>query len=107
MAKKVEITLTHAQADATIAALQSIAKQTNTIAALIDIVEVAEGDQFDSKKVALAFPASKAAALAKALAAVPKQTKTVEKLGSIVTAAIAAYDDVLAAASVPDDSPVV
>jgi hypothetical protein len=99
MAKKVEITLTHAQADATIAALQSIAKQTNTIAALIDIVKVAEGDQFDSKKVALAFPASKAAALAKALGTVPRQNKTVEKLAGIAAAAIAAYDD---AATVPE-----
>lgn len=99
MAKKVEITLTHAQADATIAALQSIAKQTNTIAALIDIVEVAEGNQFEAKKVALAFPASKAAALAKALGTVPKQTKTVEKLSGIVEAAIAEYD---AASAVPE-----
>jgi hypothetical protein len=99
MAKKVEITLTHGQAVATVAALQSIAKQTNTIAALIEIVEATIDGQVEAKKVVLAFPASKAAALAKALATVPEQTKTMEKLSGIVEAAIAEYD---AASAVPE-----
>ena len=92
MAKKVEITLTHAHADALVAALQSITKQTNTVSALTEIVTTASDVQVDDKKVTLTLPASKATALAKALTTVPKQTKTVEKLNSIVTMALATAD---------------
>lgn len=96
MAKKVEIVLTHAQAEALCVSLQSITKQTNTVSALTEIVTTASDVQVDDKKVTLALPASKAAALAKALPTVPKQTKTVERLTGIVAEAISAYDQALA-----------
>lgn len=90
MAKKLEITLTHGQAEALTTALQSIVKQTATVTALTEIVTTANDTQIEAKKVVLALPVGKATALAKTLVAVPKQTKTVEKLNTIVTAAIAA-----------------
>jgi hypothetical protein len=94
MAKKVDIILTHAQAEALVAALQSITKQTAAVTALTEIVATTSDVQADSKfkKVVLTLPAGKVAALAKALTTVPKQTKTVEKLNSIVTTALATAD---------------